>query len=120
MAHTTIPHSYVERWGDLILTSLFWDCECDQNFMRPASEASCSRCRARRDEQPDSRLDEVLGTDDPPLIERVACLLDEAAKDRNRYLILLARKRRLELAAMSLQSEIATALFVAGVSVKGH
>jgi len=120
MAHTTIPHSYVERWGGLILTSLFWDCECESNHIRPASEPRCPHCGTRRDEQPDSRLDEVLGTDDLALIERVACLLDEAAKDRNRYLILLARKRRLELAAMSLQSEIATALFVAGVSVKGH
>jgi len=40
-------------------TSLFWDCECDDDFIHSIHTWQCRRCYATQDEQPDSRLDEV-------------------------------------------------------------
>ena len=41
------------------LAAAFWDCECETEFIHSASEQSCPRCGARRDDQPNSRADEV-------------------------------------------------------------
>ena len=41
------------------LTEDYWDCECVLNFIHPKKEESCQTCKARRDEQPDSRVKEV-------------------------------------------------------------
>ena len=48
-------HSCVTMYG-------FWDCECPDNarFIHPASQSRCPECGAKRTEQPDSRLCEVL------------------------------------------------------------
>jgi hypothetical protein len=40
-------------------TSEFWDCECKEDYIHPASQTYCIHCRAHRDDMPDSRVDEV-------------------------------------------------------------
>lgn len=41
-------------------TKHFWDCECDIHYIHPSDECNyCVRCRARKDDQPDSRVNEV-------------------------------------------------------------
>ena len=37
----------------------WWDCNCEKYFVHPKYERSCSRCGAKRDEQPDSRVKEI-------------------------------------------------------------
>jgi len=44
----------------IITTDKYWDCECDSDYIHPASEKTCQLCGAEREEQPDSRLEEVL------------------------------------------------------------
>jgi hypothetical protein len=41
-------------------TPFFWDCECEDNYIHPKTETTCSICGVRHDEQPDARLQEVL------------------------------------------------------------
>ena len=40
-------------------TPHYWDCECDQDYIHPASQHTCECCQATRDAQPDARVDEV-------------------------------------------------------------
>ena len=42
------------------LTSLFWDCECEHRFVHRAHEIVCPQCGARREDQPDSHIAELL------------------------------------------------------------
>ena len=52
----------VDPWPEknMATTSYFWNCECEQDYIRDAVEDDkCSRCGAVRKEQPDSRVDEV-------------------------------------------------------------
>jgi hypothetical protein len=39
---------------------LFWDCECEDAFIHLFTEDSCLACEARREEQPPSRVNEIL------------------------------------------------------------
>ncbi len=48
------PHPIV------ITTDLFWDCECDTDYINYTSEAQCFECGCIKDESPDSRLIEVV------------------------------------------------------------
>lgn len=51
----------IEIFGDgLVLTSDFWDCECETNFIHAREEDSCVNCNCYREEQPDSRVNEVF------------------------------------------------------------
>ena len=43
-------------------TSLFWDCECEEDYIQPAFRTECILCGVRREDQPDARVDEVLKT----------------------------------------------------------
>ena len=38
---------------------LFWDCECPENYIHPATRAACERCCAQREEQPEARVSEL-------------------------------------------------------------
>ena len=42
-------------------TKFYWDCECDVQYTHPRSMSYCVHCRARRTNQPDSRLTELTG-----------------------------------------------------------
>ncbi|MCP4424437.1 MAG: hypothetical protein GY803_08105 [Chloroflexi bacterium] len=41
------------------LTPDYWDCECEVGYIHPNVDTGCAWCGAVRDEQPDSRVDEV-------------------------------------------------------------
>ena len=41
-------------------TPLFWDCECELDYIQTKSLPKCDRCGAFQDDQPDSMIDEVL------------------------------------------------------------
>ena len=75
---TYIPHEVAEQFGreevnfelsadDAVadrdpapaLSSEYWDCECDEQYIHHNSVAECRVCWARRDEMPDSRQSEV-------------------------------------------------------------
>jgi hypothetical protein len=52
--------NFIEEHGDIWLTPLFWDCECEDDYIHPASEPICYRCHFEREESPDARVPEVL------------------------------------------------------------
>lgn len=40
----------------------FWDCECEENYIHPATHGArtkCKKCGALEKDMPDSRVDEV-------------------------------------------------------------
>lgn len=49
-----------EKINDVITTEKYWDCECEHNFIRPKTQNRCDICGAEAEEQPDSRVNEVL------------------------------------------------------------
>jgi hypothetical protein len=46
----------------ILTTDKYWDCECLENFIHPKSQKTCFKCCTREDEQPDSRISEVLSS----------------------------------------------------------
>jgi len=50
----------IEAHAGFHTTPLFWDCECEQEYIHPAFVESCPACGANRAEQPDSRLEEIF------------------------------------------------------------
>jgi|GEM_PF-6387705 hypothetical protein len=44
----------------ILTTDKYWDCECLTNFIHPKSQKTCFKCCTKADEQPDSRVSEVL------------------------------------------------------------
>jgi len=46
--------------NDVRTTEKYWDCECEHNFIHPKTQSKCSICGALAEEQPDSRINEVL------------------------------------------------------------
>jgi hypothetical protein len=45
---------------EILTTDKYWDCECLANFIHPKSQKKCDKCGAVEEEQPDSRVNEVL------------------------------------------------------------
>lgn len=41
-------------------TPKYWDCECKDFYIRPVRQDECGACSAIREEQPDSRVEEVI------------------------------------------------------------
>ena len=50
----------IENVGDVELTDEYWDCECEKDFIHLRSQESCLICKAEQEDQPDSRVLEVL------------------------------------------------------------
>ena len=48
------------RVGDITLNSGYWDCECIEQYIHPKADYACLRCQSKRDDQPDSRANEVI------------------------------------------------------------
>ena len=44
----------------VLTTEKYWDCNCLKNFIHPKSQKMCYECGAIEEEQPDSRVSEVL------------------------------------------------------------
>jgi hypothetical protein len=54
------PSTLIHTDSGIRTTPLFWDCECMEAYIHPASQETCLACGAGRDEQPDARVEEVL------------------------------------------------------------
>ena len=50
----------LEKIGDITLTDEYWDCDCEDNYIKPVSLECCEICWAYQDQSSDSRLNEVL------------------------------------------------------------
>jgi hypothetical protein len=44
----------------ILTTDKYWDCECLNNYIHPKSQKTCFKCCTSSDEQPDSRVSEVI------------------------------------------------------------
>lgn len=44
----------------IVTTEKYWDCDCFKNFIHPKSQKMCYECGAHAEDQPDSRVSEVL------------------------------------------------------------
>ena len=44
---------------DVITDSDYWDCECDVNYIHTLFSTKCSLCRALKEDQPESRVEEI-------------------------------------------------------------
>lgn len=45
--------------AEVAVTPDYWDCECEDHFIHPKDCEKCLVCGAIRNEQPDSRVNEV-------------------------------------------------------------
>ena len=43
-----------------LTTTLFWDCECRDNYIHPKDELACKECGCKAEDMPDSMLREVI------------------------------------------------------------
>lgn len=57
-------------------TEQYWDCECAENFIHAAAVNHCPRCDTYRDEQPDSRGNEVLAAGLPIIAENWDAIIE--------------------------------------------
>lgn len=48
--------------GDGFTTDLFWDCECERNYIHSKTVYGCINCGAMQEDQPDSMVEEVIQT----------------------------------------------------------
>lgn len=46
--------------SEIILTPEYWDCECEKDYIHHRCETMCAACEARREDQPQSRVNEVI------------------------------------------------------------
>lgn len=57
-------HSLIEAHNigrDIFYTSsLFWDCKCEEYYIHPVYQDQCLACKARQEDQPNARVDEIL------------------------------------------------------------
>ena len=42
-----------------ITTTLYWECECESNYIRPFDMDYCENCDTFRSDSPDSRINEL-------------------------------------------------------------
>lgn len=51
----------IEKHGEEFATTpLFWECECDSDYIHPRFEDECPICGSRRESSPDARVGTVL------------------------------------------------------------
>jgi len=44
----------------VVTTDVFWDCDCDDDYIHDRGQTECEKCGANRDFAPDSIIDEVI------------------------------------------------------------
>ena len=44
---------------NVALSEIHWDCECESNYIHSNEASSCKVCGAIKEEQPQSRLNEI-------------------------------------------------------------
>ncbi len=59
MTNTNVLAAGEYRIGDITLHSSYWDCECKAEYIHPKAHIKCMGCGVLRDDQPDSRANEV-------------------------------------------------------------
>jgi hypothetical protein len=65
-------------------TPLFWDCECERDYIHPCTEPLCPFCKVERNDAPNARVDEVFkhSTDlDRTLVDALATLCEEVCPE---------------------------------------
>ncbi len=65
-------------------TPLFWDCECERDYIHSCTEQSCPVCKAERDDAPYARVDQVFkySTDlDRRLVDALTALCEVVCPD---------------------------------------
>lgn len=50
-----------DKYPPVVTTPLFWDCECDDNYIHPDNSIECMFCGVKAEDAPDARLNEVIG-----------------------------------------------------------
>lgn len=46
--------------GEIITHPMFWECECEKDFIHHKTEKRCISCKANADEQSDARIEDVF------------------------------------------------------------
>jgi hypothetical protein len=69
----------LEHHGDFHCVCEFWDCECDDDYIRGNDDHKCEKCGTERDDAPNSRLTEVI--ERYPDLENVPWVIDQASKN---------------------------------------
>ena len=65
-------------------TPLFWDCECERDYIHACLEEACFVCKATQEESPDARVEEVLcssNTLNDKLIAALEMICDHVCPD---------------------------------------
>jgi len=57
---TNLLEKHEDKGGAFYTTPLFWDCDCEENYIHPASEAVCFACNTRRENACDARMSEIF------------------------------------------------------------
>jgi hypothetical protein len=52
------PHA--DPKGPFYTTLLFWDCECEEQYIHPVTQDVCFACNSHREESPDAHVNEVF------------------------------------------------------------
>ena len=60
MATKIVEFHHDPQNGGFYTTSLFWDCECEEQYIHPFHEQECLACGTRHEDAPDARLIEVI------------------------------------------------------------
>ena len=73
----------------VLTTEKYWDCNCLKDFIHPKSQKMCYECGAVAEEQPDSRVSEVMiaefSLEDKDNSEKVAENVGNSIKDNYPY-----------------------------------
>ena len=56
-------------------TTLYWDCECERDYIRSAEMDVCLKCGHYAEDQPDSRINEVIAVGLPLNLDNPATRL---------------------------------------------
>ena len=76
------PHN-IGRVDSFCTTLLFWDCECEGDYIHSCTEDVCPVCKATHEESPDARVDEVFRSTglDKRLVVALEALCEEVCPD---------------------------------------
>jgi hypothetical protein len=61
MCHAAnLIEAHADPKGPFYTTLLFWDCECEEEYIHPVTQGICFACNRHREESPDARVNEVF------------------------------------------------------------
>ena len=76
------PHN-LGRMDSFFTTLLFWDCECERDYIHSCTEDVCPVCKATHEESSDARVDEVFRSTglDKRLVAALEALCEDVCPD---------------------------------------